>query len=309
LTAPVIRHILRRLLTIPLTLLLVAFVAFIVLRVTGNPVEIFLDINATEEQRQILMARLHLDEPLLVQFGLFIGDVLQGDFGESLQFGSQAMPVVLDRLGATVQLVSAALTLAVILGVGAGIVAAIWKDSLADFTISGLAVAGQSMPSFWLGILLIQLFALHLKWLPTSGTGGVEHLVLPAITLATFLLPNFVLITRTAMLETVNELYVTTARSKGASEAIVMMRHVLPNAVNPVLSFLGLQMGRLMGGSIITEAIFAWPGVGSLMIKSISQRDVPIVIAGIFVMAIAIVLANLIVDLLQSVVDPRIRLE
>lgn len=308
-TAPVIRHILRRLLTIPLTLLLVAFVAFIVLRVTGNPVEIFLDINATEEQRQILMARLHLDEPLLVQFGLFIGDVLQGDFGESLQFGSQAMPVVLDRLGATVQLVSAALTLAVILGVGAGIVAAIWKDSLADFTISGLAVAGQSMPSFWLGILLIQLFALHLKWLPTSGTGGVEHLVLPAITLATFLLPNFVLITRTAMLETVNELYVTTARSKGASEAIVMMRHVLPNAVNPVLSFLGLQMGRLMGGSIITEAIFAWPGVGSLMIKSISQRDVPIVIAGIFVMAIAIVLANLIVDLLQSVVDPRIRLE
>ena len=292
--APVIRHILRRLLTIPLTLLLVAFVAFVVLRVTGNPVEIFLDINATEEQRQILMARLHLDEPLLVQFGLFIRDVLQGDFGESLQFGSQAMPVVLGRLGATVQLVSVALTLAFVLGVGAGIVAAIWKDSLADFTISGMAVAGQSMPSLWL---------------PTSGTGGVEHLVLPAITLATFLLPNFVLITRTAMLETVNELYVTTARSKGASEAIVMLRHVLPNAVNPVLSFLGLQMGRLMGGSIITEAIFAWPGVGSLMIKSISQRDVPIVIAGIFVMAIAIVLANLIVDLLQSVVDPRIRLE
>ena len=307
--APVIRHILRRLLTIPLTLLLVAFVAFIVLRVTGNPVEIFLDINATEEQRQILTARLHLDEPLLVQFGLFIGDVLQGDFGESLQFGSQAMPVVLDRLGATVELVSVALTVAFVLGVGAGIAAAIWKDSLADFTISGLAVAGQSMPSFWLGILLIQLFALHLKWLPTSGTGGVEHVVLPAITLATFLLPNFILITRTAMLETVNELYVTTARSKGASEAIVMLRHVLPNAVNPVLSFLGLQMGRLMGGSIITEAIFAWPGVGSLMIKSISQRDVPIVIAGIFVMAIAIVLANLIIDLLQSVVDPRIRLE
>ena len=235
--------------------------------------------------------------------------MLQGDFGESLQFGSHAMPVVLDRLGATVELVSVALTIAFVLGVGAGIAAAIWKDSLADFTISALAVAGQSMPSFWLGILLIQLFALHLQWLPTSGTGGVEHVVLPAITLATFLLPNFILITRTAMLETVNELYVTTARSKGASEAIVMLRHVLPNAINPVLSFLGLQMGRLMGGSIITEAIFAWPGVGSLMIKSISQRDVPIVIAGIFVMAIAIVIANLIVDLLQSVVDPRIRLE
>ena len=307
--APVVRHILRRLLTVPLTLLLVSFVAFVVLRVTGNPVEIFLDINATEEQRQLLMARLHLDQPLPVQFALFIGDVLQGDFGVSLQFGSQAMPVVIERLGATVQLVSVALSIALVVGVGAGIVAAIWKDSFADFAISALAVAGQSMPSFWLGILLIQLFALQLKWLPTSGTGGLEHLVLPAVTLATFLLPNFILITRAAMLETVHELYVTTARSKGASEAVVMLRHVLPNAVNPVLSFLGLQMGRLMGGSIITEAIFAWPGIGSLMIKSISQRDVPIVIAGIFIMAIAIVLANLIVDLLQSVVDPRIRLD
>ena len=307
--APVVRHILRRLLTVPLTLLLVSFVAFVVLRVTGNPVEIFLDINATEEQRQLLMARLHLDQPLPVQFALFIGDVLQGDFGVSLQFGSQAMPVVIERLGATVQLVSVALSIALVVGVGAGIVAAIWKDSFADFAISALAVAGQSMPSFWLGILLIQLFALQLKWLPTSGTGGLEHLVLPAVTLATFLLPNFILITRAAMLETVHELYVTTARSKGASEAVVMLRHVLPNAVNPVLSFLGLQMGRLMGGSIITEAIFAWPGIGSLMIKSISQRDVPIVIAGIFIMAIAIVLANLIVDLLQSVVDPRIRMD
>ncbi|MEO6270316.1 MAG: ABC transporter permease [Lautropia sp.] len=304
-----IQHILRRLLTIPLTLLLVTFVAFIVLRVTGDPVEIFLDINATEEQRQILIARLHLDEPLLAQFARFLGDVLQGDFGTSLQFGSAAMPVVLDRLGATAELVGAALTLAFVIGVGSGIVAAVWKDGPADFAISGLAVAGQSMPSFWLGILLIQLFALQLKWLPTSGTGGWEHLVLPAVTLATFLLPNFVLITRTAVLETVNELYVTTARSKGASETLVIFRHVLPNAINPVLSFLGLQMGRLMGGSIITEAIFAWPGVGSLMIKSIFQRDVPIVLAGIFVMAIAIVLANLIVDLLQSVVDPRIRLD
>ena len=304
-----IQHILRRLLTIPLTLLLVTFVAFIVLRVTGDPVEIFLDINATPEQRQILIARLHLDEPLLAQFARFLGDVIQGDFGTSLQFGAAAMPVVLERLGATAELVGTALTLAFVIGVGAGIVAAIWKDGAADFTISGLAVAGQSMPSFWLGILLIQLFALQLKWLPTSGTGGWEHLVLPAVTLATFLLPNFILITRTAMLETINELYVTTARSKGASETQVVLRHVLPNAINPVLSFLGLQMGRLMGGSIITEAIFAWPGVGSLMIKSIFQRDVPIVLAGIFVMAIAIVLANLIVDLLQSVVDPRIRLD
>lgn len=304
-----IRHILRRLRTVPITLLLVALVAFVVLRVTGDPVEIYLDINATEEQRQLLTTKLHLDEPVLVQFGLFLSELLRGDFGESLQFGGPAMPAVLERLGATMQLVAAALTLAFVLGIAAGIVAALRKDRFADFAISGLAVAGQSMPSFWLGILLIQLFALHLRWLPTSGTGGLEHLVLPAVTLATFLLPNFILITRTAVLETINELYVTTARAKGAGETVVVLGHVLPNAINPVLSFLGLQIGRLMGGSIITETIFAWPGVGSLMVKSIFQRDVPIVIAAIFVVALAIVIANLIVDLVQSALDPRMRLD
>ncbi|MCB1494043.1 MAG: ABC transporter permease [Rhodobiaceae bacterium] len=304
-----LRFVVRRLLTIPLTLLLVTFTAFVVLRITGDPVQIYLDINATPEQTAILRQQLHLDEPLLVQFALFILDVLKGDFGQSLQFSAPALPIVLSRVLPTAQLVAAALGFAVVFGVLAGIFAALRKDRLPDFVISGIAVAGQSMPSFWLGILLIQFFALKMHWLPTSGRGGIEYLVLPSITLALFLLPNFVLITRTAFLETINELYVTTARSKGAGNWGVVFRHVLPNAINPVLSFLGLQMGRLMGGSIITETIFAWPGIGSLMIKSIFQRDVPIVIAAVFVISVAIVLANLIVDILQSVVDPRIRLE
>jgi len=200
------------------------------------------------------------------------------------------------------------LVIAVVGGVAAGIACAVWKDRLPDFVLSGLAVAGQSMPSFWLGILLIQLFALQLGWLPTSGSGSWRHLILPAVTLATFLLPNFILITRTNVLETVGELYATTARAKGCGEALVMLKHVLPNAINPVLSFLGLQVGRLMGGSIITETIFAWPGVGSLMIGSIFQRDVPIVIAAVFLVSLAILAANLVVDLLQSLIDPRIRL-
>lgn len=304
-----LRYIVRRLLTIPLTLLLVTFVAFVVLRITGDPVQIYLDINATPEQTAILRERLHLDQPLIVQFLLFIWDVLHGDFGQSLQFASPALPIVLSRVVPTLELVAAALTIAVVFGVLGGIVTALKKDRLPDFVISGIAVAGQSMPSFWLGILLIQFFALQMRWLPTSGRGGIEHLVLPAITLALFLLPNFVLITRTAFLETVGELYVTTARAKGAGNWGVVFRHVLPNAINPVLSFLGLQMGRLMGGSIITETIFAWPGIGSLMIKSIFQRDVPIVIATVFVISLAIVLANLLVDILQTVVDPRIRLD
>jgi peptide/nickel transport system permease protein/glutathione transport system permease protein len=299
----------RRLLTIPITVLLVVFVTFIVLRVTGDPVQIYLDINATPEQTAILRERLHLDRPLLVQFGLFLLDVLSGDFGQSLQFATPALPVVVGRLGATLQLVAVALGFAVVFGVAAGILAALRKDRMPDFLLSTLAVAGQSMPSFWLGILLIQTFALRFQWLPTSGTGSLAHLVLPSATLAMFLLPNFILITRTAVLETVNELYVTTARSKGASEAAIMFRHILPNAINPVLSFLGLQMGRLIGGSIITETIFAWPGIGSLMIKSIFQRDVPVVIAAVFIVSIAIVLANLLVDIVQSVIDPRMRVE
>lgn len=299
----------RRLLTIPLTLFLVTFVAFIVLRITGDPVQIYLDINATPEQTQLLRQELRLDEPLLVQFGYFAADVLRGDFGQSLQFSRSALSVVLERLGPTLQLISISLAVATVVGLAGGLAAAIWKDRLPDFLLSGLAVVGQSMPSFWLGILLIQIFALNLQILPTSGMGGPEHLVLPAATLALFLLPNFILITRTAYLETVNELFVTTGRAKGASEWRVVILHVLPNAVNPVLSFLGLQMGRLMGGSIITETIFAWPGVGSLMVKSIFQRDVPIVIAAVFVISVAIVLANLIVDVLQSLIDPRIRLE
>tara|TARA_B100000575_G_scaffold292264_1_gene300167 strand:+ start:1064 stop:1981 length:918 start_codon:yes stop_codon:yes gene_type:complete len=301
--------IIRRILMIPVTLLLVTFVTFIVLRVTGDPVQIYLDINATAEQTEILRQRLNLDRPLVVQFGLFVADILRGDFGDSLQFATPALPVVLGRLKATLTLVSTALVVAVLLGVTAGILAAVRKDRIPDFLLSALAVVGQSMPSFWLGILLIQLFALDLRWLPTSGMDGPLNLVLPTLTLAAFLLPNFILITRTAVLETVNELFVTTARSKGLREWSIMFRHILPNAINPVLSFLGLQMGRLVGGSIITETIFAWPGIGSLMIRSIFQRDVPVVIAAVFIVSIAIVLANLLIDILQSWVDPRMRLD
>ena len=301
--------IIRRIMTIPITLLLVTFVTFIVLRVTGDPVQIYLDINATAEQTEILRQRLNLDRPLVVQFGLFVADILRGDFGESLQFATPALPVVIGRLEATLTLVATALVVAVIFGVAAGILAAVSKDRIPDFLLSALAVVGQSMPSFWLGILLIQMFALDLRWLPTSGMGGPLHLVLPSLTLAAFLLPNFILITRAAVLETINELFVTTARSKGAGEWSIMFRHILPNAINPVLSFLGLQMGRLVGGSIITETIFAWPGIGSLMIRSIFQRDVPVVIAAVFIVSIAIVLANLLIDILQSLVDPRMRLD
>jgi peptide/nickel transport system permease protein/glutathione transport system permease protein len=300
-------YILRRLAFLPLTLLLVAFATFVVLRLTGNPVDIFLDINRTPEQVEALTQRLHLDQPLPVQFLIFLRDLLHGDFGESLQFTGSAAVVVWERVGATLQLAGTALGLAVVLGVLGGLICAVWRDRAADAVISSIAIAGQSMPSFWLGLLLIEFFALQLRWLPTSGYGELRHLVLPAITLATSLLPNFVLITRTAILELMGEQFVVTGRSKGMSRPRVLVTHILPNAINPVLSFLGIQLGHLMAGSIITETIFAWPGVGRLLINSISHRDVPVVEAAVFFIATAIALANLLVDVLQMLIDPRIR--
>lgn len=304
-----LNYIARRILFIPVSLLIVTFAAFVVLRSTGDPVELFVSVDAPAEQRALVAKELHLDKPLPVQYGYFLLDVGRGDFGRSLQFGMPAMPVVLERLGATIQLVSLGVIIAVLVGVLAGIACAVRKDRMTDFVVSSLAVGGQSMPSFWLGLLLIQFFALQLGWLPTSGSGSLRHLILPAVTLSVYLLPNFVLLTRTSFLETMSEQYIVTARAKGASEAAILFRHVLPNAINPVLSFLGLQVGRLMGGSIITESIFAWPGVGRLMIGSIFQRDVPVVLACVFILSVAIIIANLIVDIVLSVIDPRIRLK
>ena len=302
-----IGYIVRRLAFLPLTLLLVALTTFVVLRVTGNPVDIFLDINKTPEQVAALSARLHLDKPLPVQFLIFLRDLLYGDFGESLQFNGPAVYAVQERVGATMQLVAAGLGLAILLGILGGLVCAVWCDRLPDFTISSIAVVGQSMPSFWLGILLIQFFALKLRWLPTSGIGDLSHLVLPAVTLASFLMPNIILITRASVLELIEEQFVTTARAKGLSRVRILLIHVLPNAINPVLSFIGIQMGTLMGGSIITETIYAWPGVGRLMISSILHRDVPVVEAAVFFVAIMITVSNLLVDLAQMLIDPRIR--
>jgi ABC-type dipeptide/oligopeptide/nickel transport system permease component len=244
-----------------------------------------------------------------MQFMIFLSDAVQGDFGESLQYGEPAMKIVVSRLWPTIQLLVMGLSVAVVGGVLLGITCAVWKDRLSDFLISSFAIAGQSMPSFWLGILLIQFFALDMKLLPTSGIGDFSHLILPSITLSMFLMPNFIMITRTSFLEIVNEQFVVTARSKGVSKKGILFIHVLPNAINPVVSFLGLQVGRLFGGSIITETIFAWPGVGRLMIGSIFQRDVPIVIAAVFIVCVTIIVSNLIVDIVQSMIDPRIRLE
>ena len=302
-------YALRRLVYVPLSLLVVLGAAFVILRLTGNPIDIFLDPTHTQEQADALAARLHLDAPIPVQFLIYLRDFIQGDFGESLQFGGSAMQAVIGRLGATAELLSAALALSLSMGVLGGILCALQHDRTIDLVLSTLAIAVQSMPSFWLGILLIQVFAVDLGWLPTSGRGDLAHLVLPATTLAAFVLPSFLLITRTSILEAASEQFVVTARSKGMSGSRLMLAHVFPNALNPILSFLGMQVGRLMAGSIVTETIFSWPGVGRLLIGSIFQRDVPVVLAGVLVVSLCIIAANLVVDVLLSINDPRVRLD
>lgn len=299
----------RQIVTVPITLLLVITATFFVLRLTGDPARLYLSDTATPEQIAVLRQQLKLDQPLIVQYGHFLADILSLDFGRSLQFQAPALDIVMGRLGATFQLIGVALALALVLGLVGGLLSAVYKDRGADIAITTVAVIGQSMPSFWLGILLVQFFALHLGWLPTSGTGGLRYLILPAATLAAFIAPNLILITRTAVLEAGTEQFVTTAQAKGLKKGYILIRHILPNALNPIISFFGMQLGRLVGGSVVTETIFAWPGIGRLMIGAVYQRDVPVVVATVTITCFAIILANLLVDLLLAAVDPRIKLD
>jgi ABC-type dipeptide/oligopeptide/nickel transport system permease component len=301
------RHaIARRLVLALFTLVFVSFVTFVVLRGTGNPVDLYLDVNRTPEQVAALTARLHLDKPIAVQYLIYLKNVLSGDFGDSIQYGGPAIDAVSAALGPTLQLVSAAMAVTLVMGLLGGLVTAVFRGRWPDALISAVAGVGQSMPSFWLGILLIQLFALHLHWFPTSGSGDLWHLVLPALTLSAVMVPGFLLVTRAAVIEVMNEQFIGTARAKGLSAMRTLIFHVLPNALGPMTSFIGIQIGTLMGGSILTETIFGWPGIGRLVIKGVFSRDVPVVIAAVMLVSAIIIVINLVVDVLQTVIDPRI---
>lgn len=300
-------YILKRLLQVPFPLLVVSVVVFLALRLTGDPVEMLLGLEATTEERAIMREKLGLNAPLVVQYWRFLQHAVTGDFGTSLRFKEPALSLVLGRLPSTLALAAVGLVLATVLGMTLGVLAAIRRGSTVDLSLVSLGVAGQSIPSFWLGILLIMLFAVQLRLLPTSGTGDWRHLILPGLTLASFILPQVTLLTRSSMLDVLNEQYIMAARAKGLGEPAVML-HALKNAVHPVITYIGLQMGTLVGGSIITETIFSWPGVGQLTIQSIYNRDVVVVEAAVLVMALAIVLSNLLADVINAGLDPRIRM-
>lgn len=289
-------------------LLTAAFVTLVVLHMApGDPAQILLGETATQQQVAELRTALGLDLPLPVQYTRFIARALRGDLGDSLRYRRPALEVVLERLPATIELTAAGFVLAVAFGIPLGVIGGVRSRSRADRMILVGATVAQSMPGFWLGALLVVIFSIKLGLLPTSGRGGVSHLVLPAITLATAYIGLAIRMTRQSMKDVVEADYVRTARAKGLKEWRVLSKHALRNALIPVVTVLALQLGRLVGGAVVTEGVFAWPGVGSAAIIAIHNRDYPVVQAVVLVTASAIVVTNLIVDLAYRILDPRIR--
>jgi peptide/nickel transport system permease protein len=287
----------------------VVTLAFAALRLSGDPAATMLPGDASVEELVALRHQLGLDRPLWLQYVQFLGGALTGDFGTSFRHQQPALPLVLERLPATLELAGAALALAVALALPLGILAAVYRGRLLDVLAMAFAVVGQATPYFWMGIMLILVVSVELGWLPTSGRGGVERLILPAVTLGTHFAASLARLTRTSMLEVLGQQFVTTARAKGLSEWSVVLGHALKNAAVPVVTLIGLQFGTLLGGAVVTETIFAWPGVGRLAVQSVFVRDYPVVQAGVFVLALTFVAINLLVDLLYGVLDPRIRRE
>ena len=301
-------YVLHRLAQSALTLLGVSVLVFVILRVLpGDPARMLLPDGAPESAVAELNRQLGLREPLVVQYGLFLGSVARGDFGQSFQYRAPALRVVLERLPATVQLTLAAMLITVAAGVSLGIFTAVRRGTRYDVAGTIVAVLGQSLPNFWLGIMLILLFGVALRWLPTSGFAGWTSLVLPGITLAAFPTALVARLTRSSMLEILNRDYIRTGRAKGLAERSVVFRHALRNAAIPVLTVIGLQIGALLGGAVITESIFAWPGMGKLIVDAIFFRDFPVVQTVLILSATVFVVINLAVDLLYTVIDPRIR--
>lgn len=287
----------------------VVTLVFVALRLSGDPAATMLPGDASVDELAALRHELGLDKPLHLQYVTFLASAITGDFGTSLRHQQPAFALVMERLPATLELAFAALLLSVVVALPLGIVAAIHRGRIADMLAMGFAVVGQATPYFWMGIMLILIFAVELQWLPTSGRGGFERLILPAVTLGTHFMAVLARLTRTSMLEVLGQNYVTTARAKGLSEWVVILTHVLKNAAVPVVTLIGLQFGTLLGGAVVTETIFAWPGVGRLAVQSIFVRDYPVVQAGVFVLALTFVAINLVVDLLYGYLDPRIRNE
>jgi ABC-type dipeptide/oligopeptide/nickel transport system permease component len=303
-----LRFLVRRaLLTVPVLLGVATLVFSLIHLVPGDPVQAMLGDSATAQDVAELRGRLGLDRPLYVQYGAFLKGVARGDLGTSLRTNQPVAAAIRERMLATFELAGAAMVVAVIVAIPLGIIAAAHAGTGVDHAATTLALVGISMPNFWLGPLLAIVFSVTLGWLPVSGRGTAAHLVLPAITLGAPLAAVLARMTRASVIEELRELYVTAARARGVSRARAVLKHAFRNSLIPIVTVLGLQMGAVLTGAVITETIFAWPGVGRLLIQSISFRDYPLVQGCILLIAVTYVAMNLLTDLLYGLLDPRIR--
>ena len=301
------RYVVSRLFQAVVALLGVTCVAFLLVTLSGDPAFILLTPEAGEEQRAAFRKLYGLDQPLPVQYARYVSHVARGDFGRSFAFNRPAIQVVFERLPATLLLTATAVALGVVVGMPAGVAAAVKASGPLDRLVMALVLLGQSVPTFWLGLLMIRIFAVSLRWVPVSGHGTVLHLVMPAVALGLYLAALLARLTRSEMLEALAQDYVRTARAKGLSERVVTVAHALKNALLPIVTLIGLQLGALLGGAVVTETVFAWPGIGSLVLDAILRKDYPVVLAAVELVAFGFIAINMTLDLLYGYLDPRLR--
>jgi peptide/nickel transport system permease protein len=302
------RYILVRFLQSLVALLVMSVIVFSLARMTGDPLDVLLPMEAGEGERERVAQHWGLDRPLYEQYFTFLGKALQGDFGNSWKWqGHTAMGLVIERLPATLQLGGLALLISVVLALPFGVLTAVWKDRLFDSVGKIFALLGQSLPTFWLGIVLMWIFAVSLGWLPTSGRGGLKHMILPAVCLGWFQVATMMRLIRSSMLDVLDSEFVKLTRIKGLSEWKVIWKHCLRNAAIAPLTYFAITTGVLITGSVVTESVFAWPGTGLLVVDAVRARDFQVVQAVVIIFAAVFTMTNLVVDILYAYIDPRIR--
>ena len=299
--------VVRKLIDLAITLVGVSSLTFVVLRMTGDPVAMILPPEATPQQVAETRRAMGLDVGIPEQYVRFMLGALRGDLGDSFRYREPAADLVARSIWPTLQLAALSMLVAVVLGVPMGVLAARHRNTLVDKAVMAISLIGQSMPFFWLGIMLIIFFAVRLKWVPTSGSGTPAHLVLPVATMGAYALARVARLTRSSMLDVLGQDYIRTARAKGLTERLILARHALRNAAIPVLTMIGLHFGLLMGGAVVVETIFAWPGLGRLIITSIYLRDYPVVQAGVLYLALVFVVINSLLDLSYGLIDPTVK--
>ncbi len=301
-------YIIRRIFHSAIVVLVISLILFFSIRLTGDPVSVmFAAGEPTKEAVEALRTELGLDKPVFVQYGIFMMDLVTFNLGVSFRTGQPVIEMIGDRLGATLLLAVGGVLIAILIAFPVGILSAVKRGKSIDFFGRIFSLIGLSFPNFWLGIMFIIIFAVQLNWFPASGYGGFKHLVLPSFTLGLILSGILARLVRSSMLEVLNQQYIYTARSKGLKEWIVIIRHAFRNALIPTITFLGIQFGSLLGGAVIIEQVFSWPGVGRMIIDAINQRDYPVIQGGVIILALLMVLINLIVDISYSYLDPRIK--